>query len=129
MNVLVDLHTKQRLQNQIIQSKEIALSTYYGEGWTCWLGDTKIEDLAHQDIKQWVYARRAKWYWSYKEYISFEQFDVIDWKIIGQFLELKPQLYRLWFAKHHADWYGCGNNMKRWDFWDTDKFPYCLTIF
>ena len=62
MNFLVDLLAKQRLQNQIIQSKEITQSMYYGEGWSCWLGDTKIEDLVHQDIKQWVYKRRARWY-------------------------------------------------------------------
>ena len=127
MNVLVDLHAKQRLQTQIFQGKEITSSMYFGEGWSCWLGDTKIEDLVHQDIKFWIYRRRARWYWSYKEYISFEQFDVIDWYTVGQVLDLKPQLYRLWFAKHHADWCGCGKNMKRWGFWDSDRCPCCLT--
>ena len=60
MNVLVDLLAKQRLQNQIIQNKEIAHSLFYGEGWSCWLGDTKIDDLVHQDIKQGIYKRRAR---------------------------------------------------------------------
>ena len=60
MNVLVDLLAKQTLQNQIIQNKEIAHSLFYGEGWSCWLGDTKIDDLVHQDIKQGIYKRRAR---------------------------------------------------------------------
>ena len=34
MNILVDLHAKQRLQTQIVQGKEITSSMYYGEGWS-----------------------------------------------------------------------------------------------
>ena len=40
----------------------------------------------------------------------------------------KPQLYHLWFSKHHANWCGCGKNMVRWKFWDSDLCPCCLRV-
>ena len=41
-------------------------------------------------------------------------------------MEEKPQLYCLWYSKHHANWCGCGKNMVRWKFWDSDLCPCCL---
>ena len=77
-------------------------STYHEEGWLCWLGNTKCEDF-RSDLKDWIFQRVARWYWSYKQYITYTQFDTVDWEIIARVMEEKPQLYRLWYSKHHAN--------------------------
>ena len=94
LNVIADQKAKQRLQIHIINGRDTMSSTYHEEGWSCWLGNTKCEDFFRSDLKDWIFKRVARWYWSYKQYITYTQFDTIDWETIARVMEEKPQLYR-----------------------------------
>ena len=70
---------------------------------------------------------KARQYWSFKGLLSFAQFDKIDWDLIAEVMATKPHLFQLWYSKHHSGWCAIGKNMKRWQFWNSDKCPCCLT--
>ena len=37
------------------------------------------------------------------------------------------QLHKVCHLKHYSGWCGYGKNMKRWKYWDNDKYLCCLT--
>ena len=76
----------------IAYGRDTLSSTFHGEGWSCWLGATKCEDFSRPDIKDWIFKQAARWYWSFKKYITYSQFDTIDWNVISKVIEKKPQL-------------------------------------
>ena len=87
----------------------------------------KCEDFCKQKLQKWIYHKRAREYWSKKHKFTLQQFDIIDWNLVERVLSNKPQMYKLWFSKHHSGWCAHGRNMKRWKYWDKDKCPCCLT--
>ena len=101
--------SKKTFTTHIANGRDTLSSTFHEEGWSCWLGATKCEDFSRPEIKDWIFQKAARCYWFFKQYITYEQFDIIEWNLISKLMAEKTQLYRLWFSKHHANWCGCGN--------------------
>ena len=106
---------------------DVKSSSYHGEGWKFWLGNKKCEDFTRNSLHRWIYQEKARRYWVFKGLFTNQQFNSIDWELISQVIDNKPQLFQLWFAKHYSGWCATVKNMKRWNFWDSDKCPCFLT--
>ena len=67
LNVIADQKAKDRLQSHIANGQETLSSTFHEEGWSCWLGATKYKDFSHNEIWNWIFQKKARWYWSFKQ--------------------------------------------------------------
>ena len=126
LNVIADGMAKKRLAQYFYLKKKVCKSSYHKEGWTCWLGNNKCEDFKHNQLQDWIFCKKARFYWNWREKLSIAQFDSIDWDIIERALSRKSHGFHTWYSKHHSGWCGIGKNMKRWGYWKTDKCPCCL---
>ena len=127
LNVIADNMAKKRLAQHFYSKEKVGKSRYHKEGWTCWVGNNKCEDFKHNQIQDWVFQKKARFYWNWREKLSLAQFDNIGWEIVEKALARKSHGFHTWFSKHHLGWCGIGRNIKKWGFWSTDKCPCCLT--
>ena len=124
LNVMADHKAKQILSGFIIKGNDIKLSTLYGEGWSCLLGEGRT---SQNKSYRSGFLENEQENTGQEKKITYQQFDIIDWNLVERVLSKKSQLYKVWFSKHHSGWCAYSRNMKRWKYWDKDKCPCCLT--
>ena len=116
LNVIADGMAKNRLAQHFYLKEKVCKSSYHKEGWTCWLGNNKCKDFKHGQLQDWIFRKKVRFYWNWREKLSTIQFDTIDWDTIERALSRKSHGFHTWYSKHHSGWCGIGENMKQWGF-------------
>ena len=88
------------------------------EGWSCWLGDTKVTTNLYPTIVKHIYWQKMKEHCQLKEGLEPEAFDLVEWDAIDDAANMLPMLFNLWKMKQVSGFCGVGKNMKCWGFWE-----------
>lgn len=95
------------------------------EGWSCWLGNTKVTSDPVNAIIQYVYYQLMQDHCEKSENLALEAFDTIDWEAIEHPTSSSPELFNLWMSKQVSGFCPASKNMERWGFWEDSKCHSC----
>jgi hypothetical protein len=60
------------------------------------VGGQKMTSETGEHIRFWAHLQLMRKYYSHHKLLSFEQFDLVDWKSIHHALHGLPRLFQLW---------------------------------
>jgi hypothetical protein len=100
-------------------------SDIIGEGWQCWVNNTKQTSDPADAMRNHVLGSRLRAHLVKTNKMCAEDFDRVDWNAINLSLTKKSPLYHLWAAKHASRFCATGRMMERMKLWDNAHCPCC----
>ena len=100
LNVQVDYEAKHYIWHLLSEPPPLAgLRNILMEGWSCWLGDTKVTTNLYPTIVNHIYWQKMKEHCQLKEGLEPEAFDLVEWDAIDDAANMLPMLFNLWKMK------------------------------
>ena len=123
LNVAMDTAAKSFLRQCIRLHYTPPPSCIAEEGWSCWVGETKVPSDPGPAIRRQVFRPKLRKRLDKKGKLPAPYFDRVDWPANELAFTAFPQLFRLWATKHISGWCGVNKMLHKWKQTDDPSCP------
>jgi len=126
MNVWADSLAKKELHRiATLPQRPTTTDSLQGERWYAMIPSGKITADPHTAVIDLLGQREALRYWSHKQQLDAQSFDLVHWATLDRTIRSFPPTFQMWLSKFASGHSAVATTMFRWKRWETATCPLC----
>ncbi len=126
MNVWADSLAKKELHRiATLPQRPHTEDSLQGERWYAKVPIGKITADPHPPVIDLLGQREALRYWSHKQQLDAQSFDLVHWETLDRTIRSFPPTFQMWLSKFASGHSAVATTMFRWKRWTSAICPLC----
>jgi len=126
MNVWADSLAKKELHRiATLPQRPTTMDSLQGKRWYAMIPSGKITADPHTAVIVLLGQREALRYWSHKQQLDAQSFDLVHWATLDRTIRSFPPTFQMWLSKFVSSHLEVATTMFRWKRWETATCPLC----